>query len=251
MEHKGEIKNPELIEAMNKVRKDNSEENMLEVLTHAVKARFILPVDGDVKEKMRFHAVSGDNGNIYQVIYADTLSFNLAFGDKKQNGIVAGFMDMVDLVLGENSKIDGFVINPGTQELVFKKEMLKAIAEQLKADNIEVKRAAEMEETKSQGSSIKVGDPQKMPDGLGNAVIDCCANREDIFRVFIQLMQREGKDMPEWLFIVDHNGRNDELFKVIGEAAGPFTDGLQMVFIDMGDPIADKVIEGKVPVFAK
>ena len=239
-----DIKNPELIEAMKLVRKENTEENMLKVLTAAVSAKFILPVDGKEEGKMRFHAVQGDEGRVYQIVYADSNTFNMAFINKKQNGIVAGFMDLADLVLCEGSRINGFVVNPGSEEVLFREDMLKAIVDEFKKDGI-------VKEDTKKNASIKVGDPDKLPEGMGNAAIDFGAKREEIFRIFIQLMQREGKDKPEWLFIVDHTGRNDEIFKELGNAVGPHLDGLDIVMIDMGDPIADKVIEGKIPVYAK
>ena len=252
MEQQGEIKNPEFLEAMKKVREDNSEANMLEVLTHAVKAKFILPVDGDVNDKLRFHAVSGKDGKIYQVVYSDTMSFNMAFINKKQNGMVAGFMDLADMVLAENSKINGFVINPGTTELLFGEDMVRTIIEQLEKEGVNVKRAAEIaKEEAPKPASVKVGDPQRMPDGLGNAVIDFGAKHDEVFRVFVQLLQRDGNDKLEWLFIVDHAGKTDEMFKALGESVGPFLDGLNMVMIDMGDDLAEKVTEGKVPVYVK
>ena len=249
----GAIKNPGLLEAMQKVREDNSEENMLNVLTHMVRSRFILPVDGEPDKKMKFHAVSGKDGGIYQVVYADTDSFNMAFINKKQNGMVAGFMDLADMTLSKDSKINGFVINPGTFELLFKENMIRTIVDQLEKEGVNVKRAAEdvKQPEKNASANIKVGDPQRMPDGLGNAVIEYGSAHDEIFRIFIQLMQRENREVPEWLFIVDHNGRNEDVFKSLGQAAGPFLDGLGMVMIDMGDPLADKVIEGKAPVYVK
>ena len=242
-----DIKNPELLAAMKLVRKENTEENMLKVLSEAVKAKFILPVDDAEEGKMRFHAVQGDEGRIYQIVYADSMSFNMAFLNKKQSGVVAGFMDLADLVLNDNSKINGFIVNPGKEEVLFREDMLTTIIEDLKKEGIIKDIPSKAENT----SSIKVGDPVRYPEGMGNAAIEFGAQREQIFRIFIQLMQREGKEKPEWLFIVDHVGRNDEVFKELGEAMGPFLDGLDIVMIDMGDPLSEKVIKGKVPVYAK
>ena len=246
-----DIKNPELLAALKLINTDNTEENMLGVLKEAVKAKFILPVEGNEEGKMRFHAVEGDEGRIYQIVYSDSESFNLAFVNKKQNGIVAGFMDLADLVLNENSKINGFVVNPGKENVLFREDMLRTIIEEFKKDGIIKDIPSKVEKTTSQSLNIKVGDPDKLPEGMGNAVIDYGAKKDEIFRIFIQLMQREGLEKPEWLFVVDHTGRNDEVFTELGEAVGPFLDGLHFVMIDMGDPIAEKVIAGKVPVYVK
>ncbi|MBO7450184.1 MAG: enhanced serine sensitivity protein SseB C-terminal domain-containing protein [Clostridiales bacterium] len=239
------IQNPALLLAMKVIRSENTEENMLKVLSEAVKAKFILPVEGNEEGKMRFHAVQGDEGRIYQIVYADSISFNNAFPSGKQNGIVAGFMDLADLVLNENSKINGFVVNPGAEEVLFREDMLKTIIDEFKKDGI----IKESDAPKS--ANIKVGDPDRLPDGMGNATIDFGASRDEIFRIFIQLMQREGKDKPEWLFVVDHAGKTDEVLKELGNKVGPHLDGLDFVMIDMGDPMAEKIIKGKMPVYAK
>ena len=60
------------------------------------------------------------------------MSFNMAFLNKKQSGVVAGFMDLADLVLNDNSKINGFIVNPGKEEVLFREDMLTTIVEELK-----------------------------------------------------------------------------------------------------------------------
>ena len=133
--------------------------------------------------------------------------------------------------------------------MLFREDMLATIIEELKKEGIikDIPSKTSNEAT----SSIKVGDPAKFPEGMGNAAIDFGASQEKVFRIFIQLMQREGKDKPEWLFIVDHAGRNDEILKELGNAMGPYLDGLDIVMIDMGDPLSEKVIQGKIPVYAR
>lgn len=266
------ITNPELIMAMGLLKSESNDENMLKVLTAAVPAKFILPVEGEIGAKVRFHAVTGSDGKIYQVVYADTYSFNQAFGASNQNGIVAGFMDLADLVVNQQSKVDGFVINPGKEEIVFGKEMISAVVAQLISEGaVPGANAASSESgsadsasnsastdangiTKTQmtsSSNVMVGDPEELPEGLGNATIELGASFEEIFKITIQLMQYEGDDKPKWLFIVDHNGDSDEIFGYLGKAVGPYLEGLEIVMTDGDSPFGKQAATGKIPVYAK
>lgn len=262
------ITNPELIMAMGLLKSENNDENMLKVLTAAVPAKFILPVEGEIGSKVRFHAVTGSDGKIYQVVYADTYSFNQAFGAANQNGIVAGFMDLADLVVNQQSKVDGFVINPGKEEIVFGKKMISAVVAQLISEGAVPGANAGASEsgsadsassdangiTKTQmtsSSNVMVGDPEELPEGLGNATIEFGASFEEIFKITIQLMQYEGEDKPKWLFIVEHNGDSDEIFGYLGKAVGPYLEGLEIVMTDGDSPFGKQAATGKIPVYAK
>lgn len=252
MDNPNDIKNPELVLAMAALRADKSDDNMLKVLTAVLQSKLILPVEGEIQDKMRFHAVTGTDGNIYQVVYADTLSFNQAFGSSSQNGLVATFMDLADLVIGEKSKVNGFVINPGKEEVIFRKEMVQAVVSQLISEGVVPGSTDNASSTSSKTSAnVTVGDPESLPDGLGNATIEFASGFDEVFKVTIQLMKYENEDKPKWLFIVDHNGDADELFDYLGKAVGPFLSGLDIVMVDAGSPFGKQAAAGKIPVYVK
>lgn len=259
MDNKNDIKNPELVMAMKLLKENNNDDNMLKVLTAVLSSKLILPVNGEMEGKMQFHAVQANDGKIYQVVYADTYSFNEAFGASKQNGLVAGFMDLADLVINEKSKVNGFIINPGKEEVLFKQEMIQAVINQLisegvvpgKDGNSSNATSGATPSKTSSASNVKVGDPESLPDGLGNATIEFAASFEEVFKVTIQLMQYENEDKPKWLFIVDHNGDSDELFDYLGKAVGPYLSGLDIVMVDGDSDFGKQASAGKVPVYAK
>lgn len=255
MDNPNDIKNPELIMAMKLLRETNNEENMLKVLTAILNAKLILPVNGEIKDKMQFHAVAGNDGKIYQVVYADTYSFNEAFGAANQNGLVATFMDLADLVINEKSKVNGFVLNPGKEEVIFGQEMIQAVVTQLVAEGVVPANngGAEGNATKSTSSlsNVKVGDPEALPEGLGNATIELGSSFEEVFKITIQLMQYEGEDKPKWLFIVDHNGDSEEIFGYLSKAVGPYLAGLDIVMVDGDSTFGKQAATGKIPVYAK
>ena len=126
------IENEKLVELLGKIREDSSEENMIAVLKEAAVAKFLVPVDG-TEGSYSFHAVSDSKGLKYMVVYCDSDSFEVAFENKKepQNGVIAGFADLIDVVMAPKMGLSGFVINPGSEEVLFGKDMLKMIAAQM------------------------------------------------------------------------------------------------------------------------
>ena len=126
------IENEGLVKLLGKIRSDNSEENMIALLKEAAVSKFIVPVDGS-EGGYSFHAVSDKNGLKYMVVYSDSDSFEVAFEGKykKQQGVAAGFGDLIEVVMSDKMGLSGFVINPGVEEVLFGKDMIKLIAQQM------------------------------------------------------------------------------------------------------------------------
>ncbi len=234
----GRVENPKLLDSLKKVREDRSEANMLNVLTEIISAKLILPVEGTLNENCRFHAVTGSDDKVYQVVYSDSESFDKAFSGKKQNGVVAGFMDICDLVLnGNGQKVSGFVINPGFEEVVFGNDMLQMIVDQFKSEGADF------------SGNVKVGDADRLPDNLEEKAIEFCRAEDDVKLLYILLMQRENKDVPEWLFVLGHTGDREILFTKLSDSVGPYLDGLGFVIVDAEETFAKQVCEGKTALY--
>ena len=135
------IENEKLVELLGSIRQDSSEENMIAVLKEAAVAKFLVPVDGS-EGNYSFHAVSDSKGLKYMVVYSDSDSFEVAFEGKKepQNGVIAGFADLIDVVMAPKMDLSGFVINPGSEQVLFGKDMLKMIAAQMVSEETEPQR---------------------------------------------------------------------------------------------------------------
>lgn len=249
MENDQQPHNPELLDAMRKLKAENSEKNMLELLTHAVRARLMLPVDGEgtlEDGKLRFHAVSGDDGKAYQVVYADWDDFREAAGDKEQRAVVTNFMDLMDFVLAENFKADGFILNPGKEGVLFTNDMLKIIREQLIASSSD-----ESSSEKSAELSVKVGEPNSYPDGLLSAVRKFGDENSNVSALYLRLMQRPLKPMPEWLFILKFDGDQKSAYESLTTCTTPYLGGLEMLILDANDEFALRATSGIAPIYSR
>ena len=227
------IENAELVELLGKIREDNGEENMIALLKVAAASKFIVPVDGD-EGNYSFHAVSDKNGLKYMVVYSDTDSFEVAFQDKykKQKGVTAGFGDLVEVVMTEKMGLSGFVINPGVEEVLFGKDMVKLIARQMGIGG---------------DGTVKVGEPDKYPPELHEALTDYLKIEPSVSRIWVRLMRENGTDRISWLIIAETDLEGEQLKYLLDNLRKyclPYLDNMDAYCASSKEEFAAKVIDG-------
>lgn len=230
------IDNERLVELMGKIREDSSEENMIAVLKEAATAKFLVPVDG-TEGDYRFHAVSDSKGLKYMVVYSDSDSFEVAFENKKekQNGVLAGFADLIDVVMAPKMDLSGFVINPGSEEVLFGKEMLKMIAAQMGIGG---------------DGTAKVGEPDRYPPELKKALTGYLQIEPTVSNIWVRLMRENGTDRLIWLIVADAEGEGEPLKYTLDNLRKyclPYLDNMDAMVVSDNEDFAKKVIEGVKP----
>lgn len=230
------IENKELVDLLGKVREDNSEKNMIALLKAAAGAKFIVPVDG-TEGAYSFHAVSDKNGLKYMVCYSDTDSFEIAFEDKykKQQGVMAGFGDLVEVVMTDKMGLSGFVINPGVEEVLFGKDMIKLIAQQMGIGG---------------DGTAKVGEPDKYPPELLGALTDFLKIEPSVSKVWVRLMRENGTDRISWLIIAETPLEGEPLKYMLDNMRKyclPYLDNMDAYCASSKEEFASKVIAGVKP----
>ncbi|MCR4670236.1 MAG: enhanced serine sensitivity protein SseB [Saccharofermentans sp.] len=231
------IENKELKELMKALRADPSEENMLNLLKAAAVSKFIVPVDGKEGD-YRFHAVSDAKDRRHMVVFADTESFDKASQGKAQNGVLAGFEDILDVVAEEKMGLDGFVINPGTDEVLFGKDMCDLIREQISPKD----------------ESVKVGQPDHWPEKLREMTMEFFKIDPDIKKVWIQLMRRMSDDNLNWLIVVESDlegEREQYLMDSFRSYIVPYLDGLPPLVVSYRVDFAKQVIKDLDPFYGR
>ena len=231
------IENKELKELMANVRADSSEENMLKLLKAAAVASFIVPVDGKEGD-FRFHAVSDGKNRRHMVVFSDSASFDKASEGKRQNGIVATFDDILFVVTEEKMGLDGFVINPGTDEVLFGKDMCDLIREQIAPPD----------------ESVKVGQPDHWPEKLREMTEEFFKIDKDIKKVWIQLMRRMSDDNMNWLIIIESDLEDDRekyLLDSFRSYIVPYLDSLPPVVVSFREDFARQVTASTDPYYER
>lgn len=230
------IENEKLVELMGRIREDSSEENMIDVLKEAAVSKFIVPVDGSEGD-YRFHAVSDSKGLKYMVVYSDTDSFEVAFENKKepQNGVLAGFADLIDVVMAPKMGLSGFVINPGSEEVLFGHEMLKMIAAQMGIGG---------------DGTAKVGEPDRYPPKLKEALNGYLLIEPTVSDIWVRLMRENGTDRLIWLIVVNAEGEGEPLKYTLDNLRKyclPYLDNMDAMVVSSNEDFAKQVIKGVKP----
>ena len=137
----GKIENTKLIEAIKRMKQDKTKESQSIMLWEMMNAKFLNPTT--------LNAVPDKNGKVnipvgttisfYTIISTDKKKFAMAFTDNDElnkwynaniqagvkpenisrNSAVMGFMEYAEIILNEKSDLEGFVINPYNENIIF------------------------------------------------------------------------------------------------------------------------------------
>ena len=230
------IENEGLVKLLGKIRSDNSEENMIALLKEAAVSKFIVPVDGN-EGGYSFHAVSDKNGLKYMVVYSDSDSFEVAFEGKykKQQGVAAGFGDLIEVVMSDKMGLSGFVINPGVEEVLFGKDMIKLIAQQMGIGG---------------DGTAKVGEPDKYPPELQKALTEYLKIEPSVSKIWVRLMRENGTDRISWLIIAETTQEGEQLKYMLDNMRKyclPYLDNMDAYCASSKEEFASQVIKGVKP----
>ena len=230
------IENTELVEVMGRVRQSGTEENMIELLRQVAGATLLVPVDGD-EGSYSFHAVAGAEGKKYMVVYSDSDSYEVAFEGKpyKQKGVTAGFADILDVVMAPNMGLDGFVINPGVENILFGKDMLKMIAQQMDIGG---------------DDTAKVGEPDHYPEQLKDKLEEYLLDAPSVKRIWVRLLKENHTEVLRWMIIIETELDGDELkyqTETLRNFVKPYLDGMDALVVSSKEDFSQQVIKGVKP----
>lgn len=232
------IENKELADLLNKIKEDPSEENMIALLKCAAGSTFLVPVTGS-EGNYSFHAISGKDSKRYIVVYSDSDSFEEGHKGRQQGGVLAGFEDLIDVVLEEKMGLDGFVINPGMQEVLFGKDMLSLIKDQM---------ADPSDET------AKVGEPDHYPPKLKQKIDEYLASQDKVSAVWVRLLLANGTGIHKWLIVIETKLEGEELRYEADNLKNfltPYLDGLDGMIVSSEEEFAQRVIKNVKPFGSK
>ena len=230
------IENKKLNSLMNDVRIDPSETNMTDLLKEAAVSKFIVPLvimdDGAIS----FQAMSNSSGQNFMVVYADTKSYEVRSEGKPLYGVISNFEELIEACLA-NASVEGFVVNPGLEEVLFGKEMLSMISDMIHGGD----------------DTAKVGEPDHYPAKLREMLEEYLKVEPKVNKIWVRLMRVNKNGTLSWLFILegDYNETKEYVHETFSSFIKPYLDGLDLVCASSEDDFAGKVIEGVKPFIAR
>lgn len=226
-----EIKNPDLLAAIDKMQEDNSKENIDAMITEVVKARFILPAN--VRQIPQAHTQNGKTvmGNATQVqfrllennqtkqkffgVFTDMDEMNKWNGVSGSHKVVTDFDSLAGMVMDPQSGTEGFVINAFGKSVTFPKPMAISIKQQYDY----MRREKNVIEN---GAQVRIGEPEEYPIDLMAALINHLSTEPQVNAAYLRMIEKDGK--IGYFIVVDFLGDMDSTFEGIADASKPFID---------------------------
>ncbi len=141
------VENPALSAAIKEMLKDNDENNQAKMINEVLNANFITPAkitpeppapDKDGKTVLPKETVIGfitledEVNEEYFIAFTDWKQLKRWREKEDEQTIIVTYEDLSTLVLDPRGRSSGFVINPYSDNIVIKKQLIKTINEQRK-----------------------------------------------------------------------------------------------------------------------
>ncbi len=267
------VTNPDLVSAICDMRQDNSPEKQNRMMDEVMKAHFITPVnvspepnhghcDGDDHCDCHHHHhdhttefKEGTTISFYSIADSAGKHFFLAFTDwdelrKWQNNdhqqtFIVTFDDISGMLLQENSRWDGFVINPYGESIVFNNELVKALKDEMerRANGGVVEQVIEKETT------VQLGEPRVYPTDMVNAICAHVKKKKNVKAAYLRLMEKDGEQ--SYLVIVDFTGDRHDVFDGIGKAAWSHLNGMYIDLVPFDTNFGQQAATGVEPFYKR
>lgn len=243
------ITNPILIEAINNMRADFTEQTQNKMITAMISGNYIVPVtleDGEISEegkpakgsRITFCLAENKQGEKYMMAFTDLDEAKKWNGEIKET-LIINFDEIADLILKQTDLIQGFVINPYSHNVIFPKNIVASIKEQ--KDKL-------MPNSRSNQAMLR--EPAELPEDICGKAIEYFKAHDNIDKAYIQEMLINNR--LGYLIAVDFRGIPElvltELKNYLAETVGKRPLTLISVDSDNG-----KVVEehAKAPFYVK
>lgn len=152
------VRNPELKEAVEEVRKNPGTESSVRLFNEVVRARLLAPIHLDrppefdkesgevILEKdteISFELISDKEDNLYYPVFTDGEELRKCDIEEDQQSLIVNFEDLSAMLLNEENKVKGFVINPMSDNLVFSTEMIAAMKKDMEKGPVDMEDDAQ------------------------------------------------------------------------------------------------------------
>lgn len=132
------VRNDELKHAMDKLKKEPSQENNVRFLNEVVNAKLLAPIsldkDPEIDQKtgevvidkdteIRFEMISNNQGQVFYPVFTDGTELRKVSGENQQIMLV-NFKDLSTMIEAQREHVGGFVINPRGANMIFPTDMV-------------------------------------------------------------------------------------------------------------------------------
>lgn len=254
-----EIKNPELLEAIEKMQTDGSKENIDAMINEIIKAKLILPAkitpttqakteNGRTvmqqANQVQFRLLKNGNGEMFFGVFTDVEEMYKWEDTKKSSKVVTDFDSLASMVMDEKSNVGGFVVNAFGKSVTFPKPMVMTIKQQ--RDYLRMKN-----NTIESGTKIQLGEPDEYPIDLMAALINHFSTEETVNAAYLRMIKKED-GQKSYFIVVDFYGDMQETFDYINKIAKPYLDDeIELTMMPYSMEFARNAVNGIEPFYKK
>ncbi len=254
------VDNSQLETTIELMQADNCKENVDAMVHAAIKSKFITLAKvqapqnvakshGDKtvmqqQSQVQFQLIQNAENEQYFPAFTSLDEMNKWKGTNPDaTPIIMTFQDFAQ-VLGNPNGPKGFVINPFGKSVAFPRQMAINIFQQHQAQTTGLQQKQFKADEK-----LHFGEPEEYPIDMMAAIIGVLQERSDVHAAYLRLFKPESAEKPSYLVIVDFNGDMNEIFSVIGQAASPHLDGMQLSMMPYSLEIAQRAVVGVEPFY--
>lgn len=254
-----EIKNPELLEAIEKMQADGSKENIDAMINEIIKAKLILPAkitpttqakteNGRTvmqqANQVQFRLLKNGNGEMFFGVFSDVEEMYKWEDTKTASKVVTDFDSLASMVMDEKSNVGGFVINAFGKSVTFPKPMVMSIKQQ--RDYLRMKN-----NTIESGTKIQLGEPDEYPIDLMAALINHFSTETTVNAAYLRMIKKED-GQKSYFIVVDFYGDMQETFDYINKIAKPYLDDeIELTMMPYSMEFARNAVNGIEPFYKK
>lgn len=254
-----EIKNPELLEAIEKMQTDGSKENIDAMINEIIKAKLILPAkitpttqakteNGRTvmqqANQVQFRLLKNGNGEMFFGVFTDVEEMYKWEDTKNSSKVVTDFDSLASMVMDEKSNVGGFVVNAFGKSVTFPKPMVMTIKQQ--RDYLRMKN-----NTIESGTRIQLGEPDEYPIDLMAALINHFSTEETVNAAYLRMIKKED-GQKSYFIVVDFYGDMQETFDYINKIAKPYLDDeIELTMMPYSMEFARNAVNGIEPFYKK
>lgn len=254
-----EIKNPELLKAIEKMQADGSKENIDAMINEIIKAKLILPAkitpttqakteNGRTvmqqANQVQFRLLKNGNGEMFFGVFSDVEEMYKWEDTKTASKVVTDFDSLASMVMDEKSNVGGFVVNAFGKSVTFPKPMVMSIKQQ--RDYLRMKN-----NTIESGTKIQLGEPDEYPIDLMAALINHFSTETTVNAAYLRMIKKED-GQKSYFIVVDFYGDMQETFDYINKIAKPYLDDeIELTMMPYSMEFARNAVNGIEPFYKK
>ncbi|OJE40652.1 hypothetical protein BAQ49_12775 [Bacillus proteolyticus] len=244
------LTNPDLISSLVNLQKEYNQTNEHQFFKDMLEAKFLAPViinpspnskDGKAtlneNTTLTLINITDVNGVNYLPAFTDWSELRKWNQDDNIQTLIFTFKDYEKIILEDTRGLNGFVLNPFGQNIIFGREQIQSVNNSV----IKVEK----------NESVMLGIPKNYPIEMVEALKDYLPKLSSVKKVYLMLMVR-GEVDQSYLLVVDSNGNYNEIFEEMAEIATKYLNLEEKLdFVPLNTGLGRSAVEDQKPFYSK